>query len=57
MMLRGLPVDPADFFPALRLVVLRASEAENRAHEARLHAIHERAGRCLWYELEPSKLA
>jgi DNA polymerase-3 subunit epsilon len=48
---RGLPSERPP------LVVLRASEAENRAHEARLHAIHERAGRCLWYELEPSKLA
>lgn len=35
------------------LVVLCPSEAETRAHDKRLHAIHERAGHCLWYELEP----
>jgi DNA polymerase-3 subunit epsilon len=35
------------------LVVLRPTETESAAHEARLHAIHEGAGRCLWYELEP----
>jgi DNA polymerase-3 subunit epsilon len=35
--------------PALK--VLRPSSTELAAHEARLHAIHERAGHCLWYEL------
>ena len=59
----GLSFDaPADAEPGLDgglppgrppLVVLRPNEAEGRAHEARLHAIHERAGHCLWYELEP----
>jgi DNA polymerase-3 subunit epsilon len=44
---RGLPSERPP------LVVLRPNEAESRAHEARLHAIHERAGHCLWYELEP----
>jgi len=39
------------------LAVLRATEAETRAHEARLHAIHERAGQCLWYELEATEQA
>jgi DNA polymerase-3 subunit epsilon len=39
------------------LVVLRADDAETRAHEARLHAIHEKAGHCIWYELEPTKQA
>jgi DNA polymerase-3 subunit epsilon len=44
---RGLPSERPP------LVVLRPNEAEGRAHDARLHAIHERAGHCLWYELEP----
>jgi len=35
--------------PALQ--VLLPSDAEMAAHEARLHAIHEQAGRCLWYEI------
>ena len=39
------------------LVVLQANEAETQAHEARLHAIHERVGHCLWYELDPTKQA
>jgi DNA polymerase-3 subunit epsilon len=39
---------PADR-PALK--VLLPSPAEIAAHEARLHAIHARAGHCLWYEL------
>jgi DNA polymerase-3 subunit epsilon len=33
------------------LQVLLPSEAEVAAHDARLHAIHEKAGHCLWYEL------
>ena len=44
---RGLPSERPP------LVVLRPNEAEASAHDARLHAIHERAGHCLWYELEP----
>lgn len=36
--------------PALR--VLRASAAETAAHQARLEAIRERSGKCLWLELE-----
>jgi DNA polymerase-3 subunit epsilon len=35
--------------PALR--VLRPTADEAAAHQQRLHAIHERAGHCLWYEL------
>lgn len=35
--------------PALK--VLLPDPAEIAAHQARLHAIHERAGHCLWYEL------
>ena len=35
--------------PALRVVL--PSKDELAAHEARLHAIHEQAGHCLWYEL------
>jgi len=35
--------------PALR--VLRPTADETAAHDKRLHAIHERAGHCLWYEL------
>jgi DNA polymerase-3 subunit epsilon len=33
------------------LQVLYPSDAETAAHEARLHAIHEKAGHCLWYEV------
>jgi DNA polymerase-3 subunit epsilon len=51
----GAGHDLPDERPAL--AVLRANEAETRAHEARLHAIHEQAGHCLWYELEPTKQA
>jgi DNA polymerase III subunit epsilon len=39
---------PADR-PALK--VLLPSPAEIAAHEGRLHAIHAKAGHCLWYEL------
>jgi len=35
-----------------RLRVVRASEAEHAAHEARLDAIEATAGRCLWRALE-----
>jgi DNA polymerase-3 subunit epsilon len=35
--------------PALRVIV--PSKEEQAAHDARLHAIHEKAGHCLWYEL------
>jgi hypothetical protein len=31
--------------------VLLPNAAEIAAHEARLHAIHAKAGHCLWYEL------
>jgi len=34
------------------LQLLLPSEAEIRAHDQRLHAIHEKAGHCLWYELK-----
>lgn len=34
------------------LVVIRASEAEVAAHEARLRAIRKSAGQCLWLEQE-----
>jgi DNA polymerase-3 subunit epsilon len=40
---------PAAERPALK--VLLPSADEIAAHEARLHAIHEKAGHCLWYEL------
>jgi len=33
------------------LQVLLPSDAEVAAHEARLHAIHEKAGHCLWRDL------
>jgi DNA polymerase-3 subunit epsilon len=33
------------------LKVLQPSAAEMAAHEARLHAIHQKAGHCLWYEM------
>jgi DNA polymerase-3 subunit epsilon len=33
------------------LQVLLPSDAEIAAHEARLHAIHQKAGRCLWRDL------
>ncbi|RPH94718.1 MAG: DNA polymerase III subunit epsilon [Lysobacterales bacterium] len=33
------------------LKVLLPSATEIAAHEARLHAIHEKVGHCLWYEL------
>ena len=34
------------------LLVLRASESETAAHEARLESIREKSGRCLWLEIE-----
>ena len=34
------------------LVVVRAGEAEQAAHEARLQAIRQSSGRCLWTELD-----
>jgi len=34
------------------LVVLRASDSESAAHEARLEAIRNKSGHCLWLELE-----
>jgi len=36
------------------LLVLLPTDAELAAHEARLHAIHEQVGHCLWYELADS---
>lgn len=42
--LRGVPRKP--------LVVLRANDAEETAHQSRLEAIRENAGRCLWLEQE-----
>lgn len=36
------------------LVVLRASEEENAAHQARLEAIRKNSGQCLWMELDES---
>lgn len=40
-------------FPRERptLKVLRPSSAELAAHQARLHAIHEKAGYCVWFEI------
>jgi len=34
------------------LVVIRAGEKENAAHEARLQAIRKSSGQCLWMELD-----
>jgi len=44
---------PGHDLPAERppLQVLLPSDAEIAAHEARLHAIHEKAGHCLWRDL------
>jgi len=45
--------EPGHELPAERpaLQVLLPSDAEISAHEARLHAIYERAGHCLWRDL------
>ena len=45
--LPGRPLSTAR--PALK--VLLPNPEEIAAHEARLHAIHEKVGHCLWYEL------
>jgi DNA polymerase-3 subunit epsilon len=44
---------PGQDLPAERppLQVLLASDVEIAAHEARLHAIHEKTGHCLWRDL------
>ena len=46
-------LDPGQDLPAERppLQVLLPSDAEIAAHEARLHAIHEKSGHCLWKDL------
>jgi DNA polymerase-3 subunit epsilon len=41
-----------DGVPQKPLVVLRATETEQAAHESRLQSIRENAGHCLWLELE-----
>ena len=45
--------EPGHEVPAERppLQVLLPSDAETAAHEARLHAIHEKSGHCLWKDL------
>jgi DNA polymerase-3 subunit epsilon len=45
--------EPGHEMPAERppLQVLLPSDAEIAAHEARLHAIHEKSGHCLWRDL------
>jgi DNA polymerase III subunit epsilon len=45
-------VKPAD--GNWRIVVARADAVENEAHRGRLRGIAERAGRCIWLEIEPS---
>jgi DNA polymerase-3 subunit epsilon len=49
----GAPAPGGQTFPRDRpaLKVLHPSGDELAAHQARLHAIHEKAGHCLWYEL------
>ena len=42
--------------PDLNLVVLRASEAENAAHEAMLEKLRE-AGECVWDRMDDSRQA
>jgi len=46
-------LEPGQDLPAERppLQVLLPSDAEIAAHEARLHAIHEKSGHCLWKDL------
>ena len=46
-------LEPGHDLPAERppLHVLLPSDAEIAAHEARLHAIHEKSGHCLWKDL------
>ncbi len=50
---RGGDFEPGHEVPAERppLQVLLPSDAEIAAHEARLHAIHEKSGHCLWRDL------
>ena len=45
--------EPGQDLPAERppLQVLLPSDAEIAAHEARVHAIHEKSGHCLWKDL------
>ena len=49
----GAPAPDGQTFPRERpaLKVLHPSSDELAAHQARLHAIHEKAGHCLWYEI------
>jgi DNA polymerase-3 subunit epsilon len=46
-------LEPGQDLPAERppLQVLLPSDTEIAAHEARLHAIHEKSGHCLWKDL------
>lgn len=41
-----------DAVPQKPLVVLRASDSERSAHEARLKSIREKSGHCLWLDLD-----